>query len=265
MRLFVAKDYQEMSKLASRYLTQAIKNHLKLVLGLATGGTTKGTYEFLVNDIHHQKLSLSHVSTFNLDEYVGIPQDHNQSFHSYMKHNLFQHVDLSPEKIHIPDGMSFDLVNEAKTYEKQIMKAGGIDLQLLGIGRNGHIGFNEPGTSFNSKTHVVTLSDNTKQANSRFFPSLQNVPNQAISMGIKTILKSKEILLIASGPAKSSAIQQLFSKKINEDFPASCLHLHKRVTVIVDSDAAMLLDLNQLEVQQFHDQQAISPTDLSPN
>jgi glucosamine-6-phosphate deaminase len=253
MRLIVANDYNEMSKLASHYLSTAIKNHLHFVLGLATGGTPKGTYASLVNDIRQQKLSLSHVSTFNLDEYVGIPRDHTQSYHNYMKHNLFQHVDLTPEKIHIPDGMSLDLDKEAQTYEKQMKMSGGIDLQLLGIGQNGHIGFNEPGTTFNSKTHIVTLSDSTKLANSRYFPSLEEVPNQAISMGIKSILNSKEILLIASGAAKASALQQLFSKKVSEDFPASCLHLHKRVTVIADLAAAKLLDLSQLEVQQLHD------------
>ncbi len=253
MRLVVANDYHEMSRLASHYLSSAMKKQSNLVLGLATGGTPKGTYASLVTDIREQNLPLSHITTFNLDEYVGIPKDHQQSYHSYMNHNLFQYVNFLSEKIHIPDGMAADLEKEATMYEEQIKRAGGIDLQLLGIGRNGHIGFNEPGTSFDSKTHIVTLSESTKQANSRYFPSRQEVPSQAISMGINTILTSKEILLIASGATKARALQQLFSKEMSEDFPASCLHLHKKVTIIADLDAVKLLDLNQLEVQQLND------------
>lgn len=237
MKVIVTKDDQEMSQKAADLLQQCMEESEKSVLGLATGGTPRGTYQELIRRYRAGELDFSQVTALNLDEYVGVDKDHPQSYHTYMKEQLFQHVNMDIENAHIPNGQAPDLQEECKRYETLIEQAGPPHIQLLGIGHNGHIGFNEPGSSFTSETHVVELADSTRVANARFFESKSDVPSQAITMGIQSIMKSARIVLIASGEKKADAINRLLSKEVSEDFPASALHSHPDVTLIVDLSA----------------------------
>ena len=234
MKIMKVHSYSELCRAAAKIIIEKVTLSDKINLGLATGSTPIGLYRYLVDDHLRNHTSYHHVKTFNLDEYVGLSPDDLNSYHYYMKEHLFHHVDLWPENIHLPNGISEDLDAECHQYESLIANYGGIDLQLLGLGRNGHIGFNEPGTSFLSKTHVVELDDSTRKANSRFFDSIDQVPQQAITMGIDTILSSKEILLLVSGEGKIEAVKRLLEGEISEDFPASILKKHPNITVIVD-------------------------------
>ncbi|WP_210617032.1 glucosamine-6-phosphate deaminase [Mammaliicoccus lentus] len=222
---------------ANELLKQIITDN-KSVLGLATGGTMVGVYEQLVNLIKINKLDLSNITTFNLDEYIGIDSNHPESYYTYMHDILFNHLSSwNEEKIHLPHGSTNDLNSEVERYENLIDKEGPMDIQILGIGENGHIGFNEPGTSFDSLTSVVDLTESTIEANSRYFETKEEVPKQAISMGIQSILKAKRIILLAFGPKKSEAIQKLLSGEITTDLPASALYNHPNVEIIVDNSA----------------------------
>ena len=222
---------------ANELLKQIITDN-KSVLGLATGSTMVGVYEQLVNLIKINKLDLSNITTFNLDEYIGIDSDHPESYYTYMHDILFNHLSSwNEEKIHLPHGSANDLNSEVERYENLIDKEGPMDIQILGIGENGHIGFNEPGTSFDSLTSVVDLTESTIEANSRYFETKEEVPKQAISMGIQSILKAKRIILLAFGPKKAEAIQKLLSGEITTDLPASALYNHPNVEIIVDNSA----------------------------
>ncbi len=222
---------------ANELLKQIITDN-KSVLGLATGGTMVGVYEQLVNLIKINKLDLSNITTFNLDEYIGIDSDHPESYYTYMHDILFNHLSSwNEEKIHLPHGSANDLNSEVERYENLIDKEDPMDIQILGIGENGHIGFNEPGTSFDSLTSVVDLTESTIEANSRYFETKEEVPKQAISMGIQSILKAKRIILLAFGPKKAEAIQKLLSGEITTDLPASALYNHPNVEIIVDNSA----------------------------
>ncbi|MBF0840311.1 MULTISPECIES: glucosamine-6-phosphate deaminase [Mammaliicoccus] len=222
---------------ANELLKQIITDN-KSVLGLATGGTMVGVYEQLVNLIKINKLDLSNITTFNLDEYIGIDSNHPESYYTYMHDILFNHLSSwNEEKIHLPHGSANDLNSEVERYENLIDKEGPMDIQILGIGENGHIGFNEPGTSFDSLTSVVDLTESTIEANSRYFETKEEVPKQAISMGIQSILKAKRIILLAFGPKKAEAIQKLLSGEITTDLPASALYNHPNVEIIVDNSA----------------------------
>ncbi len=222
---------------ANELLKQIITDN-KSVLGLATGGTMVGVYEQLVNLIKINKLDLSNITTFNLDEYIGLDSDHPESYYTYMHDILFNHLSSwNEEKIHLPHGSANDLNSEVERYENLIDKEGPMDIQILGIGENGHIGFNEPGTSFDSLTSVVDLTESTIEANSRYFETKEEVPKQAISMGIQSILKAKRIILLAFGPKKAEAIQKLLSGEITTDLPASALYNHPNVEIIVDNSA----------------------------
>lgn len=222
---------------ANELLKQIITDN-KSVLGLATGGTMVGVYEQLVYLIKINKLDLSNITTFNLDEYIGIDSDHPESYYTYMHDILFNHLSSwNEEKIHLPHGSANDLNSEVERYENLIDKEGPMDIQILGIGENGHIGFNEPGTSFDSLTSVVDLTESTIEANSRYFETKEEVPKQAISMGIQSILKAKRIILLAFGPKKAEAIQKLLSGEITTDLPASALYNHPNVEIIVDNSA----------------------------
>lgn len=222
---------------ANELLKQIITDN-KSVLGLATGGTMVGVYEQLVNLIKINKLDLSNITTFNLDEYIGIDSNHPESYYTYMHDILFNHLSSwNEEKIHLPHGSTNDLNSEVERYENLIDKEGPMDIQILGIGENGHIGFNEPGTSFDSLTSVVDLTESTIEANSRYFETKEEVPKQAISMGIQSILKAKRIILLAFGPKKAEAIQKLLSGEITTDLPASALYNHPNVEIIVDNSA----------------------------
>ncbi|TSB48550.1 glucosamine-6-phosphate deaminase [Alkalicoccobacillus porphyridii] len=241
MRIIEAENYQTVSEAAASIIIDKVKTTPQLTLGLATGGTPVGTYEWLVKDHQKYDTSYEHVSTYNLDEYVGIHPSDQQSYHHYMDKYLFNHINIKRSHIHIPDGTAMDVQAEASRYEGLIHSINGVDLQLLGIGGNGHIGFNEPGTSFTKETHIATLARSTREANARFFSSMEKVPKQAITMGIQTILKSKEILLLASGEQKAGALLGLIRGDISEDCPVSVLRNHDHVTVIADHAALSLI------------------------
>lgn len=223
MRVVKVANYEEMSQKAAECIIRQVKEKPDSVLGLATGGTVIGTYQLLAKDHQKNGTSYRQILTVNLDEYIGISSEHEQSYHFYMKKRLFDHIQIPPENTYLPDGQAEDLEEECKRYDERIESLGGIDLQLLGIGVNGHIGFNEPGTPFDSKTHIVELSESTRKANARFFNTLEEVPKKAITMGIETIMKSKKILLLASGLKKAPIIRKLFQEGITEEIPASVL------------------------------------------
>jgi len=241
MKLIMTKDYLDMSKKAASIFIERVQKKHDITLGLATGSTPKAVYELLIQDYQQQHTSYKHVRTVNLDEYIGMSPCDKNSYHQFMMNHLFQHIDIQMENVYIPDGTAKDLEQECHNYEEKIKSLGGIDLQLLGIGKNGHIGFNEPGTSFDSRTHVVNLAESTRQANARFFTNIDEVPKKAITMGIATILEAKEIVLLASGSAKAEAIFNLFHGSVTEQFPASILQKHANVTVIADHEACQML------------------------
>lgn len=237
MRIIKVKDYEELSREACHFILDHMTQNEKLVLGLATGSTPEGLYSNLVERFKQGEASFKHVTSFNLDEYVGLSAEDPQSYRHYMNEKLFSHVDIPAENAHVPNGASIDIEQECKDYEKRIEESGKIDVQILGLGLNGHIGFNEPGTPFSSRTHIIDLDDSTREANSRFFQSLEEVPTKAVTMGIGTIMESKEILLLVSGKNKAEAVARLMNGEVSTDFPASVLKQHKNVTVIADEDA----------------------------
>ncbi|MFS0636483.1 glucosamine-6-phosphate deaminase [Mesobacillus foraminis] len=238
MNIKIVKDYQEMSRRAAEYISEKVQRFPSIKLGLATGGTPEGTYKKLIEDHRNSRTSYRDVTTFNLDEYIGLSGNHPNSYRFYMKDHLFDHINIVPANTHIPKGDAGDSEEECERYEKLLAENGGIDLQILGIGKNGHIGFNEPGTSFQSKTHVVPLTSSTREANARYFNSMEEVPSHAITMGIGTIMKSREILLLVSGEAKKDAFTKLMNSEPDERFPASVLLRHPNVTIIADEAAA---------------------------
>lgn len=237
MEIIKVKDYEEMSEKAANIVVEDMKNLERPVIGFATGSTPIGLYSCLVKKYQQKEVSFKNATTFNLDEYVGLPKENKNSYHYYMQENLFQHIDVRPENVHIPNGMAKDLEQECMTYDRLISK-NKIDIQILGLGLNGHIGFNEPGTSFKSRTHIVKLDQSTRKANARFFQSIDEVPTEAITMGIETIMESKKLLLLVSGKEKADALARLLgTSDISEEFPASILRQHNDVTVIADEEA----------------------------
>ncbi|WZL79398.1 glucosamine-6-phosphate deaminase [Eubacteriales bacterium mix99] len=237
MQLFIDTEEACDEKAALEIVNQ-VKSKPDTILGLATGSTPIGMYQRLVKKYQDGEIHFDHVRTFNLDEYVGLPKDHPCSYYYFMQKHLFKAVDLDPEASSLPDGTAADPEEECMNYEKKLEAAGGIDLQVLGIGRNGHIGFNEPGTPFNAVTHVVPLTQSTIDANARFFDNADQVPRRALSMGIKTIMHARKILLIAKGEDKADAVQKALQGPITPNVPASILQLHPNITVIVDHAAA---------------------------
>ncbi len=238
MKVIKANDYDTMSKEAAEIIYEAIKNKPDITLGLATGSTPHKMYEYLADMLNENQIDLSNVHTVNLDEYVGLGADDPQSYHYFMHEEFFDKVDIPLENTHLPDGKAEDLQAEVENYEKLIKDLGGIDLQLLGVGRNGHIGFNEPGTPFDSTTQVVGLTDLTIKDNSRFFEKVEDVPTEALSMGLKTIMDTKSILFLASGEGKHYAVDALLNGEVTEEIPVTILRKHEDVTVIVDKAAA---------------------------
>ncbi|SDY69953.1 glucosamine-6-phosphate deaminase [Proteiniborus ethanoligenes] len=241
MRILVVNDYNEMKNKAANIIASQMVLKPNSVLGLATGSTPLGTYEELVRLYKIGIISFSEITSFNLDEYYGLSKNNNQSYNYYMYMNLFNHVDIDEDNVHIPDGMCENIERECADYERKIKESGGIDLQLLGIGRNGHIGFNEPSDSFQLNTHLVQLDEDTIEANSRFFASIDEVPTRAISMGIGSILRAKKIVLLASGEEKADAIYDTVKGPITPKVPASILQLHPDVVIIADKEAASRL------------------------
>ncbi|MBZ2174562.1 glucosamine-6-phosphate deaminase [Schnuerera sp. xch1] len=238
MKLIVEKDYDGISKKAAGIVKQQIESNKSTILGLATGSTPVGMYKELIRMHKEEGLDFSNVISFNLDEYIGIDYEHPNSYHYFMKDNLFNHINIDMNNTFVPDGKAKDLDNYCKQYDKLIEKKGGIDLQILGIGENGHIAFNEPDEELNTGTSIINLTESTIKANSRFFDSPGEVPKKAITMGIGSIMKAKKIILMASGKKKAKVIKKLLEgKKITTQLPASMLLLHPDVTVIVDEEA----------------------------
>lgn len=240
IRIIKVKDYEE----ASDQAFAVMKDFLKpgKVLGLATGSTPLGLYERMVKDHKENGTSYREIKSFNLDEYVGLPITHPESYYAFMHRNLFDHIDIPEENAHVPSGLGDNLEAQAKHYDEMIDRDP-VDIQLLGIGSDGHIAFNEPGTSFDSGTHVTDLAESTIKDNCRFFDNdISKVPTQAVTQGIGTIMKARNILLIATGANKAQAVKDMINGPVDEACPASILQKHENVTVIVDEAAASLLD-----------------------
>ena len=241
IELIITNNYEEMSQRAADIIIELLLKKHNAVLGLATGSTPIGLYKILIEKNNSKKISFKDVITYNLDEYCDIPKNHEQSYFSYMNHNFFDHIDINKNNTHIPLGEGDTKLN-AENYENELNKTK-IDIQILGIGSNGHIGFNEPGTDFNFGVHEVQLTENTIKDNARFFENdISKVPKKAITMGIKNILSADIIILIANGKNKATAIKNIMSGVVDNNVPASALNLHKgKVYVIVDKEAASLL------------------------
>ncbi len=247
MKVIVADNYEQLSAMAAEVIEDQVNMKSGSVIGLATGGTPLGTYKHLIKGFRERSVDYSQVSTFNLDEYVGLDENHPKSYHQFMQQNLFNHLNINQSRTYIPNGNAESLDEECLLYEQLIEEIGPPDLQLLGIGENGHIGFNEPGSSFQGITHIEQLDESTREANARFFNSVEEVPLEAITMGIGSILKSNAILLLASGEHKSKAISRLLEGEADEQFPASALLEHPNVTLVVDRAAYQLAEADEGE------------------
>ncbi len=231
---------EKIAALAAEQYAALLQNKPQAVLGYATGSTPLGLYAELSRLNKAGVLSFRQARTYNLDEYAGLDPAHDQSYRYFMNKNLFLNIDIDLAHTHVPNGF-WKTDAEASDYDRQIEAAGGIDLQLLGVGNNGHIGFNEPGTPFGSETHIVELTDSTRQANARFFSSIDEVPTHAITMGVKTVMNARAIVFIALGKAKASIVKAALSGPVTENVPASVLQLHPDVTWYLDEEAAALL------------------------
>ncbi len=241
MRVIVRKTYEEISREAARLVKERIERKPNLVLGLATGSSPVGMYRELVRLHRQEGLSFRKVTTFNLDEYYGLAPDHDQSYRYFMNANLFDHIDIDKSRTHVPDGLAKDVEASCAAYEEAIRKAGGIDLQVLGIGSDGHIAFNEPGSALQSRTRLVILDEQTIRDNARFFSRQEDVPRFAISMGVGSILEAREILFIASGAKKAEVVARALEGPITAMVSASVLQMHPRVSVFLDEEAASRL------------------------
>ena len=240
MKVIRCKNYDECSKVAADVFVEAIKANPEIILGLATGSSPIGIYKNLIKEYNEGNISFKDVRTYNLDEYVGISRENDQSYYYFMHDNLFNHVDIVEENVHVPYAYEGAYQESCKAYTEELKKVS-VDIQLLGIGANGHIGFNEPGTSFDQETFIVELTEKTREDNKRFFASIDDVPTHAITMGIADIMRAKKIVLIACGENKAEAVKMLLSEQVTTDFPASALHNHADVVVVIDEAASKLL------------------------
>lgn len=237
MKLIKSKNYEEMCAKVARIFAAQITLKPDSVLGLATGSTPIGMYQELVRKYNEDRVDFGKVRTVNLDEYIGLSGDNDQSYRYFMNHNLFDHVDIDKSQTFVPNGLAADPEAECVNYENIVAGMGGVDIQLLGIGNNGHIGFNEPCDEFPEYTHVVDLTESTIEANARFFASMDDVPKQAISMGIGTIMKAKKIILMANGKGKAPIIYDTVFGPVTPQVPASILRFHPDVMIFVDEEA----------------------------
>lgn len=242
MTIYEVKDYQEMSKKAASILGAQIILNPNAVLGLATGSTPVGAYKEMIEAYKRGDLDFSGITTVNLDEYKGLSGDNDQSYRYFMNTNLFNHVNIDLSRTHVPDGLEPDSHKACRAYDEIIKSVGSVHIQLLGIGGNGHIGFNEPSSLFEKNTHCVDLAESTIQANARFFNNIDEVPKKAYTMGIGTIMSAEKILLLASGKSKAKALYDSLLGPITPEVPASVLQLHKDVTVVADSEAMSLIN-----------------------
>ncbi len=234
---------QAIAEHLSGVLLQKIQSNPKSVLGLATGSTMEPIYAAFINQAKSSGLNLSEITTFNLDEYIGLAPEHPQSYYHFMQTHFFKPAGICTSQVSLPSGMCKNIEEECLQYSQKIQNAGGLDLQLLGIGTNGHIGFNEPGTPFSSATHVVELSENTRRDNGRFFEDKNQVPTKAITMGIKEIMSAKEVVLVATGNHKAEVMAHLYTTGIDEQMPASILKEHRQIKIFIDEAAASLLPM----------------------
>lgn len=241
MQIHVYDHAQQVGQAAATLLAAQLISKPDSVLGLATGSTPIPTYQALISLYRAGVVDFSSASSFNLDEYVGLPVEHGCSYHSFMREQLFDHVNMPADHIHIPDGNAADPQTECARYDQAIAAAGGIDIQVLGIGRNGHIGFNEPADEFTYGTHVVTLAADTIEANARFFRSADEVPRQAVSMGIGNIMAAKCVVLVATGESKAKAVYDTIRGPITPRVPASVLQLHPCCVILTDREAGKLM------------------------
>ncbi|MAI34215.1 MAG: glucosamine-6-phosphate deaminase [Planctomycetaceae bacterium TMED240] len=241
--IVVATDKDHAAHCTADLIHETIRGNPSAVLGLATGGTPVGVYRLMVERFQAGEMNFSKVTTFNLDEYVGLGPEHDQSYRYFMQQQLFDHVNVVQEQTHVPDGIAANIESHVADYEEQVLNAGGIDLQLLGIGNNGHIAFNEPGSPIDSRTRLVDLTENTIEANSRFFQSAAEVPRHAITMGIGTILEARQIVLMATGKSKAKVIQSAIEGPADSANPASLLQGHARLTFVLDPESASELSL----------------------
>ena len=241
MKIIRAKDYEDMSRKAANIISAQIIIKPNCVLGLATGSTPIGTYQQLVEWYNKGDLDFSEVTSVNLDEYKGLERTNEQSYYYFMHDNLFRHVNIDLARTHLPDGMEPDADKACADYDRIIESVGGVDLQLLGLGHNGHIGFNEPGTAFEKGTHCVRLTERTIKANQRFFASADDVPRYAYTMGIRNIMHARKILMVVSGADKAEAVKRAFFGPITPEVQASILQLHTDVTLVADEAALSLV------------------------
>ncbi len=242
MIVVTAKDYDEMSMKAYEAMKKVLTEKPDATLGLATGSTPVGLYKLMIADYEAGKISYKDMTSINLDEYVGLPVTHPESYRAFMNRNLFDHIDIKKENTHVPDGLNPDLAAAADAYTAYIA-AHPADVQILGIGSNGHIAFNEPGTPFDSHTHVVTLKEGTRKDNARFFDNdIDKVPTHAVTMGLKDIMSAKFIILLASGAGKANAVKEMIKGPVSENCPASILQTHPNVLVVTDEAAAYYLN-----------------------
>ena len=237
MKIIRAKDYYDMSRKAANIISAQVIMKPNCVLGLATGSTPIGIYKQLIDWYNKDDLDFSEVTTVNLDEYRGLKRDDPQSYWHFMHENFFDHINIDPARINLPDGTNLDAEEECRRYDDVIHFVGGIDLQLLGIGHDGHIGFNEPGAAFELGTHCVNLTEETIEANKRFFASKDDVPRQAYTMGIKTIMQARKVLLVASGKDKAAIVKKAFFGPVTPEVPASILQMHPDFTLVGDAEA----------------------------
>ena len=260
MEILIRDSMESGAKVGARVVKKIIKSNNKTVLGLATGDTPLRMYHELIQMNESGELSFQNCTTFNLDEYVGLSREDERSYFYYMMSNFFGRVDIDKKNVYLPDGNAEDLREACRKYEQQIKDAGGIDLQVLGIGANGHIGFNEPTGSFASRTWVKILSEQTIHDNSMYFDKQEEVPRHVVTMGIATIMESRHCLLLANGAKKADAIRKMIEGPISASCPASILQMHPRVTIVLDEEAAYLLtfkdhykwvEKNKLDWQQF--------------
>lgn len=237
MRVYCAADYYHASRVAANIISAQVIMKPDCVLGLATGSTPIGTYEQLIRWYEKGDLDFSQVHSINLDEYRGLSPENDQSYRYFMNTHLFDKINIDKKNTYVPDGLEPDSEKACRDYEEIIHAHGGVDLQILGLGHNGHIGFNEPGSAFEKETHCVKLSENTRQANARFFASLEEVPTEAYTMGIKSIMQAKKIVVIVSGESKNEIVKRAFNGPITPEVPASVLQLHNDVTLVGDEAA----------------------------
>ncbi|MGI6152602.1 MAG: glucosamine-6-phosphate deaminase [Christensenellaceae bacterium] len=241
MNCYIYKSAEEMGSAAATIISSRVLEKKTSVLGLATGSTPVPVYQHMVKLYNEGVVDYSKVTTYNLDEYCGLSPEHEQSYYYFMMENLFRHINIPHSNIHVLNGLAGDVEAECNAYDAAIERDGGIDLQLLGIGINGHIGFNEPGEAYIFSTHKTTLTESTIEANKRFFGSADDVPRYAVTMGIGSIMKARSVLLVATGKSKAQAIRDMLLKDPSPACPASVLQLHSNVTVMLDEAAARLL------------------------